>query len=376
MPIRRGLQAAGVAALCLLVAAGGMQQAQAKSARQRLREILGRQEQVEEQLRNIKAEQATANWRLSQAQKEAAEARAAYRRAEARLAELRSILRKVKADLAQTEEELAAQREAMSKRLLALYQAGQPSYLEVVLNATSFEDFTNRAEFSRRVARRDQELLTTLVQTQERLAAQRAELEAREREAAELRTEAARQKAAMEARESEAESLVARIRTDRAAAEAEYAALQAAEREMAAFVRAQSQSSSGSYAGTSTGQFLMPCSGRISSPFGWRVHPVWGIRRFHNGVDIAAPAGTTIRAADDGKVTHAGWWGAYGRAVIIDHGSGWSTMYGHCSAIYVSVGQVVSRGQRIAAVGSTGVSTGNHLHWTVYRNGEAINPLR
>ena len=98
-------------------------------------------------------------------------------------------------------------------------------------------------------------------------------------------------------------------------------------------------------------------------------------RRFHNGVDIAAPS-QTIKAADDGRVIYAGWKSAYGRTVIIDHGSGWSTMYGHCSSISVSSGQVVSRGQRIAAVGSTGWSTGPHLHWTVYRNGSTINPLR
>ena len=114
---------------------------------------------------------------------------------------------------------------------------------------------------------------------------------------------------------------------------------------------------------------------RITSRFGWRIHPILRTRRFHDGVDIAAGAGTTIKASDDDRVIFAGWKGAYGRAVVIDHGSGWSTLYGHCSALYVSTGQTVSRGQRIAAVGSTGWSTGPHLHWTVYRNGRHVNPL-
>jgi len=117
-------------------------------------------------------------------------------------------------------------------------------------------------------------------------------------------------------------------------------------------------------------------NGRITSPYGWRIHPVWGGRRFHTGVDIAAPTGTPIHACDDGRVIFAGWRGATGKTVIIDHGSGWSTSYGHCSKIYVSVGEVVSAGQTIAAVGTTGVSTGPHVHWMVYRNGRHINPLR
>ncbi len=194
MRVRKGLQIACMAALCLLVGAGALHEAQAKSARQRLREILGRQEQVEEQLRNLKAEEATANWRLSETQKELAEARTAYRHAQTRLDEVRSVLRQVKADLVQTEEDLVRHREAMSHRLVAMYETGQPSYLEVVLNATSFEDFTNRAEFSRLIAHQDEDLLTALVETEERLRVQRAELEAGELEAAELRTETQRQK--------------------------------------------------------------------------------------------------------------------------------------------------------------------------------------
>jgi len=372
----RLVQLGSMLALCLLLGTGALYDGEAQSARQRLNQILQRQKQVQGELRELKQEEAVATSALGKAQNELQQARDRAAAAKRRLAEVRAVLRQVKQDLKQTEAELAEHREAMSERLLALYEAGQPSYLEVILNATSFEDFTNRAEFSRLVARQDQELLSALVETEEKLCEQRMTLEVKQAEAAELKQEADRQEAIVEARTREARRLVESIKGDRAAREAEFAALEKAEREIEAIVRAQGSGTSGGYGGTCAGNLLRPCAGRITSPFGWRIHPVWGGRRFHNGVDIGAGYGTTIKAADDGKVIYAGWRGAYGKTVIIDHGSGWATMYGHCSSIYVSRGQVVSRGQGIAAVGSTGVSTGPHLHWTVYRNGRPINPLR
>ncbi len=371
MRIGRGFQIAGVAALCMLVAGGTSYETEAQS----LSRIRSRISRTQERLRDVKEEQAEATTKLSQARNRAQQAQDRADEAERRLEEVRGVLREVKANIEQTEAELERHRKAMSERLVAMYETGEPSYLEVVLNATSFEDFTNRAEYARLMARQDEELLTTLVETEKKLADQRAELEIKAAQAEQLKQEADRQARIAAAAEAEAARLVGEIKKDREALEAEFAALRATEREIEAQLRRHASSGSG-YSGTCTGNLLRPCPGRITSPFGYRTHPVWGGRRFHNGVDIAIGAGTTIRAADDGKVIHAGWKGAYGKTVMIDHGSGWVTMYGHCSKIYVSNGQTVSRGQAIAAVGSTGVSTGPHLHWTVYRNGSPVNPLR
>ncbi len=372
------LQVVALAGVCLLMATTAVDNAEAKSARQRLREILSRQRQVQERLKEIKEEQAEASSDLGRARNKAQQARDRADEAERRLEEVRAVLRDVKQDLAETEEELAGHREAMSRRLMALYETGQPSYLEVVLNATSFEDFTNRAEFSRLIAQQDQALLDTLVETEERLKQQRATLESSHQQAKELKQEADRQKRAAEEAEREAESLVAKYRNDRKAAETDFAELQKTEGEIEALIRSQGSSSSGGggYSGSCAGNLLRPCAGPITSPYGYRIHPILHTRRFHNGIDIGAGYGTPIKASDDGRVMYAGWKGAYGKTVIVDHGSGWSTMYGHCSKIYVGRGEVVSRGETIAAVGSTGWSTGSHLHWTVYRNGSSINPLR
>lgn len=126
---------------------------------------------------------------------------------------------------------------------------------------------------------------------------------------------------------------------------------------------------------TSRVQFIWPVQGQISSGYGWRNHPITRVRHFHAGLDIAAPRGTPVRAAAAGKVVQAGNMGAYGLAVVIDHGMGYSSWYGHCSKLLVRVGDMVKAGQQIALVGSTGRATGPHLDFRIKIGEYAINPL-
>jgi murein DD-endopeptidase MepM/ murein hydrolase activator NlpD len=124
----------------------------------------------------------------------------------------------------------------------------------------------------------------------------------------------------------------------------------------------------------STQPSLWPCEGFFSSPFGYRIHPILGYARFHSGCDISAPSGTPIRATAAGRVTCADWMGGYGLAVTIEHANGLSTLYGHCSSVAVKSGQYVRKGQFIANVGSTGMSSGPHCHYEVSLNGAQIDP--
>ncbi|HCM73957.1 MAG TPA: peptidase M23, partial [Armatimonadetes bacterium] len=133
------------------------------------------------------------------------------------------------------------------------------------------------------------------------------------------------------------------------------------------------QRSSGRYV-PFAGRFIVPTSGRRSSGYGMRRHPVLGTTRLHAGIDIAAPTGTAIRASASGTVVTASSMRGYGNTVIIDHGGGFSTLYGHCSRLFVRAGQRVNQGDRIAAVGSTGLSTGPHLHFEIRVNGRPVNP--
>lgn len=119
---------------------------------------------------------------------------------------------------------------------------------------------------------------------------------------------------------------------------------------------------------------LWPCEGYFSSPFGYRVHPVYGTGRLHAGCDISAPTGTIVRATAAGTVVTSGWLGGYGNTIEISHGGGLKTLYGHNSELLVSVGTSVAKGQPIAKVGSTGVSTGPHCHYEIHVGGEPIDP--
>jgi murein DD-endopeptidase MepM/ murein hydrolase activator NlpD len=123
------------------------------------------------------------------------------------------------------------------------------------------------------------------------------------------------------------------------------------------------------------GYLKWPVSGRISSPYGWRTHPIYGYRSFHTGIDIAAPAGTTVKAARRGEVLYVGYRDAYGLIVIIDHGNSLATVYAHLSKAYVRAGQSVGTLGNVAAVGCTGWCTGPHLHFEVRVNGNPQNPM-
>ncbi len=164
--------------------------------------------------------------------------------------------------------------------------------------------------------------------------------------------------------------------------EAQVAQFEADEAELSEFIRAEeakvvvvaAPAASGTSGGTSAAGFQWPIAARVTSEYGWRIHPIYGTKRLHAGIDLGAGSGTPIAAAAGGTVIQAGWYGGYGNAVIISHGNGISTLYAHQSSIAVSNGQQVGRGETIGYVGSTGNSTGPHLHLEVRVNGSAVNP--
>jgi murein DD-endopeptidase MepM/ murein hydrolase activator NlpD len=121
--------------------------------------------------------------------------------------------------------------------------------------------------------------------------------------------------------------------------------------------------------------FIYPIQGRLTSPYGWRHDPISGVRRFHSAIDLAAPTGTPIKAAMDGKVSSVGFNSTYGKFIILSHSGGFQTMYAHLNVTSVIQGSYVNQGTKIGEVGSTGYSTGPHLHFAVFKNGQAVNPI-
>lgn len=128
--------------------------------------------------------------------------------------------------------------------------------------------------------------------------------------------------------------------------------------------------------GTANSGFRWPVVGKISSPYGWRKDPITRDKDIHTGLDIRAPRGRSIVASQGGRVVHSGWMGGYGKTIVIQHSNGLTTLYAHCSSLLVKKGVNVSKGQQIALVGSTGRSTGNHLHFEIRKNRDSLNPLK
>ena len=202
------------------------------------------------------------------------------------------------------------------------------------------------------------------------LAGDIAELARLEGELTDLSTQLAEQQEAVESELATQQSNLAALDASIASFEGELASLEAEQSRIEAAI--QSEQSAGT--DTESGAFVRPVPGRITSSFGPRSHPILGYVRMHTGVDFTAAYGQEIRAAQSGRVIIAGWFGGYGNAIVIDHGGGVSTLYGHQSELAVGYGQSVAAGDVIGYVGSTGLSTGPHLHFEVRINGGAVDP--
>ncbi len=263
------------------------------------------------------------------------------------------------ADIEQTIRDIEKQQEGLNQRLRNMYKNGSVGYLDVLLGSNSVSEFLTNLELIQRIYRGDEKTLRTLEKQHDELEQKKAALKVEKESLNQQKAEAEEKQTALQA---DKEALQAKL--DELNAEAE-----AISDEIAAMQNPQKV-----YKG---GQFMWPTTSTyITSPFGFRIHPVTGVYTGHTGVDIGVGMGSPVYAAADGTVIVASWYGGYGYAVVIDHGSGISTLYGHNSSLNVSVGQNVSRGQVIASSGSTGVSTGPHLHFEVRINGQYVDPMQ
>lgn len=268
--------------------------------------------------------------------------------------------------------ELSVQMAAFESRLYETYVNGEVSMLDVIFDATSMEDFITRAYYVERMLLYDAnivESINTLISEieVEKLIIEDAiyDLDALAAVQEEILAELEIDRAAKSA-------MVTASQTEAWAAQAAYDEMQATSDELEQKIK-ELQTPEGSY-GTGVYSWPLPGYSTISSDYYYRVNPITGNYEYHTGIDIPAPSGTNIIAADTGVVIVAGWNGGYGYCVVIDHGDGMSTLYAHQSKVGVSVGDTVTKGQVIGYVGTTGNSTGNHLHFEVRVNGVHTSP--
>ncbi|MGM3306072.1 murein hydrolase activator EnvC family protein [Anabaena sp. WFMT] len=306
---------------------------------------------------------------------------------EARLKSATQLLQQLEADLLTAERVYQERQVATVARLRYLQRSSASQGLAVLLQSTNISDFISRRYQLKLVYRADQRILAKLAAQAKLLITQRTEVEGQKNQIALIREQLLGQKADYQTQAQSQAELIQRLNSDRLALAAAQNQLEQDSQNLTVLIQqkiaeqiareareaAQAKTNSKIWI-RGTGIFAFPSDAPTSSPFGWRMHPVLGYRRFHAGLDFAASYGSTIRAADSGTVIFAGWYGGYGKAVIIDHGKSITTLYGHSSELYVTEGQSVQQGQAIAAVGSTGLSTGPHLHFEVRRNGSPVDP--
>jgi murein DD-endopeptidase MepM/ murein hydrolase activator NlpD len=286
-------------------------------------------------------------------------------------------LKQIEKELSVYQVKYVKQQRSTGARLRFLQRQNSSQGWMALMQSRSLEELMDRQYQLKRVYSEDKKALVALQKAKATIEAKKLETETQKNQIALITQQLSTQKASAEDQAQSENILVNRLKSDREALSAAEQQL-AAESEQIAKNIQQKLAARIAFPGTifvpGSGRFILPAEGPMTSPFGWRVHPILGTSRFHNGLDFGSEYGSIIKAADSGVVISAEWTGGYGNAVIIDHGNGLTTLYGHTSQMYVTPGQAVQKGQPIAAVGSTGFSTGPHLHFEVRRQGEPIDP--
>ena len=268
----------------------------------------------------------------------------------------------------------------LSDRLVAIYQSGKLSTVDVLLDSSNFSELVTRLDYARDLAAQDERIAASVGRAKERIRAQQASttvtrkkvfavaqaVAARTQQTRAVRNELVARESSLAGTRAERRETLASVQKQKEEYLAEAEALAAVSASLAS--RIQTSQAASPVVRFSSG-LIWPVSGPVTSGFGWR----WG--RIHEGIDIAVPTGTPVAAAASGRVIYAGWLGGYGNLVVIDHGGGLATAYGHNSSFAVGNGGSVSQGQTIAYAGSTGHSTGPHVHFEVRVNGSAVDPL-
>ncbi len=294
------------------------------------------------------------------------------------IAEAEEKIAEKEAEIKEYEAQIEESDDAFRARLRAMDETNAGGYIDLLFNSKSISDFVANLETIREITAFDQGVINHMIALKNGVEESKNAIVAERDAQKEARNILDDKQKALNAKVAQKEAYMKQLENDVKKYDAIYSQAKAEEERLK-----QSLSSSLSKGNTSSGQikysggvFCWPAPSYtyISSEWGYRIHPVYKTQKYHSGMDLAAPGGSPILAAADGTVKFSGWNGGYGYCVIVDHGGGLQTLYAHSSKLLVSVGQSVTKGQKIALVGTTGTSTGNHLHFEVLNNGKSVNP--
>ncbi len=354
--------------------------AQAENIQEELQKAQEQLDLLQKQKQQTKNQLADAYWMAEQSRIHLENAENELAQANSRLAVVTNQLTVAKQELAKVETELEVvtakahvQKELLAKRIRGINEAGRINFLAVLVGSNSFGDFLSRYDLLKVVVRRDAQLFDVVKQARQELETKQAEAENRRARLTDLQREAEQNRTAIAGVREQRQVATRSLDANRRRLESQYAEYDRQEEQMQETV-AQIQRRLARAAGRFVPQFpVSPV--RITDNFGGRLHPILGSWRQHNGTDFSASTGQAVLAIEDGLVIVSGWNDAFGELIVIDHGGNISSWYGHSSKRLVRVGDTVKRGQRIANAGSTGWSTGPHVHLEIHMDGKPVNPM-
>lgn len=310
---------------------------------------------------------------LERTEQTLSENKAQYQSAQEELASLERRLEKLTYDFQELQN-------ATNKRIVQIFKTKRKSYVEFLLSSNNVNNFLDRLYFENIVMKQDKENIRQMQQQTRKIVEVKRQIEMQKRYLASSIKSIDREQKNIQDAISQNEKMIYKLKTDRATWEKAERDLARQSRAIADMINKETVRSEKSQQKiTVSGGFIRPVGGPVTSPYGWRVHPIFKRKIYHSGVDLGMPMNSPVKAANSGKVIFVGWYGGYGKVVIIDHGRingvPTTTLYAHLNSYRVGVGAKVAKGQVIANVGTTGYSTGPHLHFEVRQNGQPTNPF-
>ena len=387
---KRSVLRALAGVLCVLAVAGcvafwgrldshAITQREVDKLKNQLSSITAQRKELEKELSNLDKQQATMADQISVLDKKIAAAGEEIDLQLELITTLAQLIAVKEAELQQSEQRVDEQYELMRMRIRFMAERGSKSYLSILLSAESFSDFLTRMEVIRSIVRHDNSVFDSFRTACKEVSDNKAELELSYDEAEAQEKKLEENKKTLETEMAQREAKMSELIAKEAQAKKEYNSIAAEEDKLIADVRDAvnelAKQESSVYVG---GKFQWPLpavNNVVTCVYGMRTHPITGVYKLHTGVDLRAGSGTTIYAANKGKVITSTYNTAYGNYVVIDHGGGVATLYAHMTKRLVSVGDTVKQGQKIGTVGSTGYSTGPHLHFEIIKDGDYIDPV-
>ena len=310
---------------------------------------------------------------LERTEQTLSENKAQYQSAQEELASLEKRLEKLTYDFQELQN-------ATNKRIVQIFKTKRKSYVEFLLSSNNVNNFLDRLYFENIVMKQDKENIRQMQQQTRKIVEVKRQIEMQKRYLASSIKSIDREQKNIQDAISQNEKMIYKLKTDRATWEKAERDLARQSRAIADMINKETvRSEKNQQKITVSGGFIRPVGGPVTSPYGWRVHPIFKRKIYHSGVDLGMPMNSPVKAANSGKVIFVGWYGGYGKVVIIDHGRingvPTTTLYAHLNSYRVGVGAKVAKGQVIANVGTTGYSTGPHLHFEVRQNGQPTNPF-